>query len=231
MPPAVFALSLAAFCIGTTEFIISGILFGVSNDLGVSVPMAGLLVTGYAAGVAVGGPILALLMARVPIKPATLGVIAVFAVGQVFCALAPNYELLLVARLVSACGHGVFFGVATIAVSQLVPVERRGSALALVVGGITVANILGLPAGTAIGNALSWRAPFVVIAVMAAVAVVGLRPSVLLNPTRFLAAKAAEEAKAIALTTVEDRHRPRDAAAMIASCMMRRLIAPGVTRG
>jgi DHA1 family inner membrane transport protein len=174
MPPAVFALSLAAFCIGTTEFIISGILFGVSADLGVSVPMAGLLVTGYAAGVAVGGPILALLMARVPIKPATLGVIAVFAVGQIFCALAPNYELLLVARLVSACGHGVFFGVATIAVSQLVPVERRGSALALMVGGITVANILGLPAGTAIGNALGWRAPFVVIAAMAAVAVVAV---------------------------------------------------------
>lgn len=172
MPLAVFALSLAAFCIGTTEFIISGILFGVSSDLGVSVPTAGLLVTGYAAGVAIGGPVLALLTARVPIKPATLGVIAIFGLGQVLCALAPNYELLLAARLVSACGHGVFFGVATIAVSQLVPVERRGSALALMVGGITVANILGLPAGTAIGNALSWRAPFVVIAIMAALSVI-----------------------------------------------------------
>ena len=168
MPLAVFALSLAAFCIGTTEFIISGILLGVSNDLGVSVPTAGLLVTGYAAGVAVGGPVLALLTARVPIKPATLGVIAMFSVGQILCALAPNYELLLVARLISACGHGVFFGVATIAVSELVPTERRGSALALMVGGITVSSILGLPAGTAIGNAYGWRATFVVIAVMAA---------------------------------------------------------------
>ncbi len=101
---------------------------GVSSDLGVSIPMAGLLVTGYAAGVAVGGPVLALLTARVPIRPAALGVMAIFALGQVFCALAPNYELLLLARLVSACGHGVFFGVATIAVSQLVPIERRGSA-------------------------------------------------------------------------------------------------------
>ena len=174
MPLAVFALSLAAFCIGTTEFIISGILFGVSSDLGVSVPAAGLLVTGYAAGVAVGGPLLALLTARVPIKPATLGVIAVFALGQLLCALAPNYELLLAARLISACGHGVFFGVATIAVSQLVPIERRGSALALMVGGITVANILGLPAGTAIGNAYGWRATFVVIAVMAVLAVVAV---------------------------------------------------------
>ncbi len=172
MPLAVFALSLAAFCIGTTEFIISGILLGVSSDLGVSVPMAGLLVTGYAAGVAVGGPVLALLTARVPIKPAALGVIAIFALGQVFCALAPNYELLLLARLISACGHGVFFGVATIAVSQLVPIERRGSALALMVGGITVANILGLPAGTAIGNAFGWRATFAVIAVISALSVI-----------------------------------------------------------
>ena len=170
MPLAVFALSLAAFCIGTTEFIISGILFGVSADLGVTVPVAGLLVTGYAAGVAVGGPILALLTARVPVKPAILGVIALFAAGQVLCALAPTYELLLAARLISACGHGLFFGVGTVAVSQLVPEARRGAALSLMVGGITVANILGLPAGTAIGNAYGWRAAFVVIAVMAVLA-------------------------------------------------------------
>ncbi len=115
---------------------------------------------------------LALLTARVPIKPAALGVIAIFALGQVFCAPAPNYELLLPARLISACGHGVFFGVATIAVSQLVPTERRGSALALMVGGITVANILGLPAGTAIGNAFGWRATFAVIAVISALSVI-----------------------------------------------------------
>jgi len=174
MPLAVYALSLAAFCIGTTEFIISGILFGISSDLGVSVPTAGLLVTGYAAGVAIGGPILALLTARVPIKPAILAVIAIFSLGQVLCALAPNYELLLAARLISACGHGVFFGVASVAVSRLVPVERRGAALSLMVGGITVANILGLPAGTAIGNAFGWRATFVVIAVLAALAVVAV---------------------------------------------------------
>lgn len=171
MPLAVFALSLAAFCIGTTEFIISGILLGVSSDLGVSVPAAGLLVTGYAAGVAVGGPILALLTSRVPIKPAILGVIVIFSIGQILCALAPTYELLMAARLISACGHGVFFGVATVAVSQLVPIERRGAALSLMVGGITVANILGLPVGTAIGNAFGWRAAFVVIAIMAALAV------------------------------------------------------------
>jgi len=174
MPLAVFALSLAAFCIGTTEFIVSGILLSVSADLGVSVPVAGLLVTGYAAGVAVGGPLLAILLSRFPLKPTILAVMVVFALGQLLCALAPDYELLLGARLISACGHGVFFGVASVAVTQLVPEARRGAALSLLVGGITVANILGLPAGTAIGNLYGWRVAFVVIAVMAAISVVAV---------------------------------------------------------
>ncbi len=171
MPLAVFALALAAFCIGSTEFIVSGILLHVSADLGVSVPTAGLLVTGYAAGVAIGGPILGLLINRIPLKPAILGVMAIFAIGQFLCALAPTYELLLLARLISACGHGVFFGVATVAVSHLVPVERRGAALSLFVGGITVANILGLPAGTAIGNIYGWRVAFICIGIMAVLSV------------------------------------------------------------
>ena len=174
MPIAVYALALAAFCIGSTEFIISGILLHVSADLHVTVPTAGLLVTGYAAGVAVGGPILGLLTSRLPLKPAILGVMAIFALGQILCAVAPTYELLLLARLISACGHGVFFGVATVAVSQLVPAERRGAALSLFVGGITVANILGLPAGTAIGNVFGWRVAFVCIAVMALLSVIAV---------------------------------------------------------
>jgi DHA1 family inner membrane transport protein len=174
MPIAVFALSLAAFCIGTTEFIVSGILLAVSRDLSVTIPIAGLLVTGYAAGVAVGGPLLGLLMTRIPLKVAILSVMAVFAVGQLLCAFAPNYELLLAARLVSACGHGVFFGVASVAVSHMVSAERRGAALSLMIGGITVANILGLPIGTAIGNAYGWRVAFVVIAAMAVLSVIAV---------------------------------------------------------
>jgi len=174
MPIAVFALSLAAFCIGTTEFIVSGILLAVSKDLSVTIPVAGLLVTGYAAGVAVGGPVLGLLMTRIPLKLAILLVMSVFAIGQLLCAFAPNYELLLAARLVSACGHGVFFGVASVAVSHMVPEERRGAALSLMIGGITVANILGLPIGTAIGNAYGWRVAFVVIAVMAVLSVLAV---------------------------------------------------------
>lgn len=174
MPLAVFALSLAAFAIGTTEFIISGILLSVSHDLAVSVPVAGLLVTGYAAGVAVGGPALSMLTTRLPLKPAIMGVLLLFALGQVLCALAPSYELLLLARLVSACGHGVFFGVASVAVAQSVPAEKRGAALSLFVGGITVANILGLPAGTAIGNVLGWRVAFICIAVLAVLSVLAV---------------------------------------------------------
>ncbi|HVY52544.1 MAG TPA: MFS transporter [Devosia sp.] len=174
MPPAVFALALAAFCIGSTEFIVSGILLSVSHDLAVSVPTAGLLVTGYAAGVAVGGPLLGLLMTRMPLKPAILGVMSIFAIGQLLCAFAPSYQLLLGARLVSACGHGVFFGVASVAVSQLVPADRRGAALSLFVGGITIANILGLPGGTAIGNAFGWRVTFVCIAALAVLSVVAV---------------------------------------------------------
>ena len=115
-----------------------------------------------------------LLTGRLPLKLSILGVLVIFALGQLLCALAPSYPLLLAARLVSACGHGVFFGVASVAVSQSVPEERRGAALSLFVGGITVANILGLPAGVAIGNAYGWRVSFVCIAVMALLAVLAI---------------------------------------------------------
>lgn len=174
MHPAVFALALGAFAIGTTEFIISGILLSVSHDLAVSVPTAGLLVSGYAAGVAIGGPVLALLLNRFPLKPTILAVMVAFALGQVLCALAASYELLLGARLISACGHGVFFGVGSVAISQIVPADRRGAALSLFIGGITVANILGLPGGTAIGNAFGWRMSFYGIAGLALLAVIAV---------------------------------------------------------
>lgn len=170
MPIAVYALALMAFSIGTTEFIVSGILPAISQDLSVSIPTAGLLVSGYAAGVAIGGPILALLTARFPAKPMILALSLLFAVGQFLCAIAANYPLLMGARLVSACGHGAFFGIAAVAVSRLVPENRRGAALSLFVGGITVANIFGLPAGTAVGNAFGWRASFLCIGVMATLA-------------------------------------------------------------
>jgi DHA1 family inner membrane transport protein len=160
MPIALFALSLAAFAIGTTEFIIAGLLPDLSASFGVSIPTAGLLVTAYAVAVAIGGPVLALLTARLPRKPMIVGLLAVFTLGQAFCALAPSYPLLMAARIFVACGHGLFYGIASVAAADLVPKEKRGAALALFLGGITVANVLGVPAGTAIGNAFGWRWAF-----------------------------------------------------------------------
>jgi DHA1 family inner membrane transport protein len=163
MPIALLALSLAAFSVGTGEFVISGILPILSGDLGVSIPNAGLLVAAYAAAVAIGGPILAVLTAGLPRKPMIVVLLACFTVGQAFCALAPTYLWLMTARLFVACCHGLFFGVASVAATSLVPDRKRGMAMALFLGGITVANVLGIPFGTAIGNAFGWRWTFCAI--------------------------------------------------------------------
>jgi MFS transporter, DHA1 family, inner membrane transport protein len=160
MPLPIFAMFLAAFGIGTAEFVIAGLLPDVSSDLGVSIPTAGMLITAYALGVAAGGPVVTLLISRVARKTALLSLVAAFTIGQVLCALAPDYALLMAARLLVSIGHGAYFGVAAIAATKLVPPGQSGRAVALLLAGITVANILGVPAGTAIGNSLGWRATF-----------------------------------------------------------------------
>lgn len=170
MPFAVYALSLAAFAIGTAEFIISGILPPVAADLNVTIATAGLLVSAYAVGVAIGGPVLTVVAARFSQRAVLIAVMATFSVAQVLCALAPDYGLLLLARLLSSCAHGVFFGAGSVVVARLVPLERRGKAFSLFVGGITIANLLGLPAGTAIAVQFGWRASFLAVAALGAVA-------------------------------------------------------------
>lgn len=170
MPFAIYALSLAAFAIGTAEFIIAGILPPVAADLSVTIPTAGLLVTAYAVGVAIGGPLLTIITARFSQRTVLIGVMVVFSIAQVLCALAPDYNLLLLARLLSSCGHGVFFGAGSVVVAQLVPVERRGKAFSLFVGGITIANLLGLPAGTAIAVQFGWRMSFLAVAAIGVIA-------------------------------------------------------------
>ena len=170
MPFAIYALSLAAFSIGTAEFIIAGILPDLSHDLSVSIPTAGLLVTFYAVAVAIGGPVLALLTAIFPKKPMIIGLLSVFVIGQGLCALAPSYPVLVSARVFVACWHGLFYGIASVAVAELVPLERRGTALSLFLGGITIANVLGVPGGTAIGNAFGWRMSFWAVGAVAIVA-------------------------------------------------------------
>lgn len=174
MPLALYALALAAFAVGTAEFIIAGLLPTLAADLSVSIPAAGLLVTAYALGVAIGGPILALLTSHWPRRPTILAMVALYAAGHVLCAVAPNYTVLLVARVLVALTHGLFFGNATIAAATVVAPERRGAAISIVLAGVPLANLLGVPFGAVIGHALGWRASFWIIAGLAAVATLAI---------------------------------------------------------
>ena len=156
----ILTLTLATFAIGTTELATQGLLLEISTDLNVSIPDAGLLVTGYALGVAIGGPILAILTYRLPRKTALLALMGLFVVGHVLCAVAPTYALLMLARVVSSFCHGAFFGIGSVVAASLVPPDRRASAIALMWAGIAASNILGVPAGTALGQAFGWRSTF-----------------------------------------------------------------------
>ncbi|TDQ27369.1 DHA1 family inner membrane transport protein [Phyllobacterium brassicacearum] len=174
MPLPILALAIASFCIGTTEFVIMGLLPEVAADLGVSIPSAGLLVTGYALGVVVGAPIIAIATASLPRKPVLIGLAALFVIGNLFCALAPNYWMLMIARVVTAFGHGAFFGIGSVVAASLVPRHKRASAIALMFAGLTLANILGVPAGTALGEEYGWRATFVAVVAIGVVAVTAI---------------------------------------------------------
>jgi DHA1 family inner membrane transport protein len=174
MPIAIYALALAAFAVGSAEFVISGILPPLAEDLAVSIPVAGLLVSAYAIGVAVGGPVLTVFTSRFSQRNVLIGLMIVFSIAQVLCAIAPDYGLLLAARLLSACAHGVFFGAGNVVVVGLVPPERRGAAFSLFISGITVANLLGLPGGSAIGLNFGWRIPFLAVAALGAIAAIVL---------------------------------------------------------
>jgi len=171
---ALAALFLGAFAVGTTEFVPAGLVPGISRDLAVSIPTAGLLISAYAAGVAIGGPILSLLTSRFPRKPMILSLMALFFVGHVFAAIAPNFASLLLARLVISLSHGSYFGLMAILATSLVPPERHGVALAFTFGGISVANVLGVPLGTAIGDAFGWRATFWIVGSIGIVAALAM---------------------------------------------------------
>jgi DHA1 family inner membrane transport protein len=180
-PAPILALALAAFAIGTTEFVIMGILPEVARDLAVSIPSAGLLVTGYALGVAVGGPVVATLTARWPRKVTLVALLGVFVAGNGLSALAPNYGTLMVSRCIAALAHGSFFGIGAVVASGLVEPDRRASAVALMFTGLTLANVLGVPIGTAIGNALGWRATFWAVVALGIVALAAV--VLLVQPT------------------------------------------------
>jgi DHA1 family inner membrane transport protein len=154
------ALFLAAFAFGTTEFVIAGVLPQVATGLDVSIPVAGYLVSGYAIGIALGGPLLTLVTTNLARRTLLLGLIAAFTLGQVACALAPGFASMLVLRMLIAVAHGSFFGIAMVVAVGLVAPERRGFAVALILSGLTVSNVIGVPLGAAIGNYFGWRATF-----------------------------------------------------------------------
>jgi DHA1 family inner membrane transport protein len=165
---ALFILFLGSFCLGTAEFMATGLLPQVAADTGVSIPTAGAIVTAYALGVAFGGPVLGILSGGLPRKAVLVSLLLFFAAAQVVCAVAPTFELLLVGRVLGAATQGAFFGIAGIVAITIAGPGKSGMALSLLVVGITVANILGLPGGTMIGSALGWRASFLVLGALAA---------------------------------------------------------------
>ncbi|UUZ69620.1 MFS transporter [Polaromonas sp. P2-4] len=170
MPIALFALTAGAFGIGTTEFVIMGLLMQVSGDLGVSIASAGLLISGYALSVAVGAPLLTIATRRVPRKTVLLALMAIFTLGNLACALAPNYEMLMAARVITSLAHGTFFGVGSVVATGLVPPERRASAIAIMFTGLTAATMLGVPAGAWLGLHFGWRAAFWAVALIGVIA-------------------------------------------------------------
>jgi len=170
MPIALLALSAGAFAIGTTEFVIMGLLLQVSADLHVSIAAAGLLISGYAIGVAVGAPLLTIATRNMPRKAVLLALMVIFTLGNLACALAPGYGWLMVARVVTALAHGTFFGVGSVVATSLVPPQRRASAISIMFTGLTVATLLGVPAGAWLGLHFGWRATFWVITLIGAAA-------------------------------------------------------------
>jgi MFS transporter, DHA1 family, inner membrane transport protein len=174
LTPPLAALAVGAFGIGTTEFVIMGLLPDVARDLDVSIPTAGLIVTGYAAGVVVGAPVLAILTARFPRKGALVALMAIFAFGNLLCALAPSYGLLMAARVLTAFSHAAFFGIGAVAAADLAPQNQRAQAMSLMFAGLTLANVLGVRGGTALGQVLGWRASFAVVALIGAIALSGI---------------------------------------------------------
>lgn len=174
LPPAVHVLGLSVFALGTSEFMLSGILEPLARDLDVSIPRAGLLVSAFAIGMVVGAPVLAAATLRLPRRTTLIALLAVFGAGQVAGALAPSYAVLFASRVLSALACAGFWAVGAAVAVSLVPVNARARAMAVMVGGLSIANIAGVPAGAFLGQSAGWRAAFWAVAVMSAVGLVGV---------------------------------------------------------
>ena len=186
MPLALWALTLSAFAIGTTEFVIVGLIPTIAASLGVSVPSAGLLVSLYALGVAVGAPVLTALTGKLPRKTLLLALMALFTAGNLLAWQAPSYETLVAARILTALAHGVFFSIGSTIATSLVPKEKAASAIALMFTGLTVALVTGVPLGTFIGQHFGWQATFLAVSLLGVIAIAG---SAILVPSTITGSK------------------------------------------
>ncbi len=173
MPIALLALTLSAFAIGTTEFVIVGLLPTIAADLGVNLPSAGLLVSLYALGVAVGAPVLTALTGKIPRKTLLLSLMVLFTLGNLLAWKSPGYETLVIARILTGLAHGVFFSIGSTIATSLVPKDKAASAIAIMFTGLTVALVTGVPLGTFIGQHVGWRETFLAVSALGLVAFIG----------------------------------------------------------
>ncbi|KIF52850.1 MFS transporter [Vibrio owensii] len=173
MPIALLALTLSAFAIGTTEFVIVGLIPTMAADLNVSLPSAGLLVSLYALGVAIGAPVLTALTSKMNRKHVLLAVMGLFVVGNLLAWQAPGYNTLIAARILTGLAHGVFFSIGSTIATGLVSKEKAASAIAIMFTGLTVALVTGVPLGTYIGQHFGWETTFLIVAILGLIALVG----------------------------------------------------------
>lgn len=173
MPIALFALTLSAFAIGTTEFVLVGLVPTITQQLNVSLPSAGLLISMYALGVAIGAPVLTALTRKMPRKRLLTALMGLFTLGNLAAWLAPDYETLVLARLLTGLAHGVFFSVGSTIATSLVPKEKAATAIAIMFGGLTVALVTGVPLGTFIGQHVGWRETFLAVSALGVIALIG----------------------------------------------------------
>ncbi|WP_328908227.1 MFS transporter [Streptomyces sp. NBC_00234] len=174
MPLALLALAIGAFGIGTTEFVIMGLLPEVAGDFGVSVPTAGYLVTGYALGVMFGAPLMTVLGTKITRKRMLMLLMGLFVVGNVLSAVAPTFGVMLAGRVVSSLAHGAFFGIGSVVAAELVAPEKKAGAIATMFTGLTVANVVGVPLGTYVGQSAGWRVTFLFVAALGLVGLAGI---------------------------------------------------------
>ncbi|MFF3392992.1 Cmx/CmrA family chloramphenicol efflux MFS transporter [Streptomyces sp. NPDC002669] len=174
MPLAVYVLGLSVFALGTSEFMLSGLLPPIADDMDVSIPRAGLLISAFAIGMVIGAPLLAVATLRLPRRTTLITLISVFGLGQVAGALAPTYEVLFVSRVVSAFACAGFWAVGAAVAIAMVPVNARARAMAVMIGGLSIANVLGVPLGAFLGENFGWRSAFWAVGAASAVALVGV---------------------------------------------------------